>query len=498
MDISSVTSSSIFQTGLFANTGVQSVVFALDTPATTGASNIDTVDISGLGKLLSAASLFESGILQSTTDSQTGFSTLATATQFFADAFNSYLQSGFGNSQTASGGSLGDLFVQLLDSRLNTASDNGASIISRLSDIGISFQSSSTQSATAQMTIDFQALRSAFDADQTGTITLLTQATQSIALLAAEFSGTLVQLDNLTQTDTSQILPVTVASNGAPATTADLATTTQPTTALALAEATTTQPTATALPSAAGSPTTTGAGAATTQTTTVSQATATQATAVETTTPATTTEQPATAAQPTEAALPAATGSPATTEAGTASTQTTTVSPATTTQATAAETVAETTTLATTTEQPATAAQPTATAPLSATGSPTTTVTGAAPTQTTAGLPATTTPLALTTPAVAAALPATPVSSTVTATPTTLATASAVTVAPNAIPLNLVNPIIDASNPAVMAAILAYHLVDGIFDTGQMHLEAPPPPLRSDSEIRPVAQIPPVKLDLYV
>lgn len=494
MDISSVTSSSIFQTGLFANTGVQSVVFAIDTPATTGTSNVDNVDISGLGKLLSAASLFESGILQSTADSPNGFSTLATATQFFADAFNSYLQSGFGDSQTASGGSLGNLFVQLLDSRLNAASDNGASIISRLADIGISFQSSSTQSDTAQMIIDFQALQSAFNADQTGTITLLTQATQSIALLAAEFSGTLVQLENLTQTDTSQILPVTVASNGAQATTTDLATTTQPTTALALTEATspatTAQPTATAPLSAAGSPATTEAGAAPTQTTTVSQATATQATAAETTTPATTTELPTTAVQPTATAPLSAAGSPTTAEAGTASTQTTTELPTTATQPAAAETTA------TTTEQPTTAAQPTATALLSAIESPATTVT--ASTQTTTGLPATTTPLALTTPAVAAELPATSVLPTATAAPTTLATASAVTVAPNAIPLNFVNPIIDASNPAVMAAIVAYHLVDGIFDTGQMHLNAPPPTLYSDSEIRPVAHILPVKLDLYV
>jgi hypothetical protein len=61
---------------------------------------------------------------------------------------------------------------------------------------------------------------------------------------------------------------------------------------------------------------------------------------------------------------------------------------------------------------------------------------------------------------------------------------------------NFFNPIIDASNPAVAAAIAAYHVADRIFDSSK-HYEEPPSSFPDYSEIRPVAPIQPVKLDLY-
>jgi hypothetical protein len=86
-----------------------------------------------------------------------------------------------------------------------------------------------------------------------------------------------------------------------------------------------------------------------------------------------------------------------------------------------------------------------------------------------------------------------------TATPATVAAAPA-TAAQIAIPQNLinpVNPIIDASNPAVAAAIAAYHVVDGIFDSSKSPVETSAASFPGYSEIRSIAPIQPTKLDLY-
>jgi len=71
------------------------------------------------------------------------------------------------------------------------------------------------------------------------------------------------------------------------------------------------------------------------------------------------------------------------------------------------------------------------------------------------------------------------------------------TIAPAVIPQALFNPIIDANNPAVAAAIAAYHVVDGIFDSSKPHAEASSESFPGYSEIRPVAPIQATKLDLY-
>jgi hypothetical protein len=66
------------------------------------------------------------------------------------------------------------------------------------------------------------------------------------------------------------------------------------------------------------------------------------------------------------------------------------------------------------------------------------------------------------------------------------------------VPTSVVNPLIDVSNPAIAAAIAAYHMVDGIFDTAWPHDEGVPPEPVSYSETRPIAQVRPVTLDLNV
>lgn len=357
MDISPIISSSIVQTDFFGTAGVQPVTFLLTPSATTTANSVDTVDISGLGQLLSSSLIFETNILKAAAANQISFPTVVSAAQFFVDAFNSFLQSG--NLQSSSGGSLGNLFATMLNTQ--TSSGDGKSIIASLSGIGINFQASTSQNSPGLMTIDVQTLQSAFNADQLGTVSLLAQTTQSIGQVATEFTSLFVQTNDLTQNSQSSLNAAT--SNG-------------------LLEATTATAT-TATTAATGATVTTG-------TTATAGATATTGTTATTTAAAGTTAVTA----ETNAAAPVTVGLP--------------------------------TTLSTT------------------------------------SVPVTTT-----------------------------------TIAPTATPQNPFNPIIDASDPAVAAAIAAYHVVDGIFNSSKPHIETSSAFVPGYSAIPPVAPIRPVRLDLY-
>jgi len=433
MDVSPIISSSIVRTGLFGTTSVQPVTFLLNPPATIAASSVDIVDISGLGQLLSASLIFEAGILKAAETNQAGFSTVVAATQFFVDAFNSFLQSD--SLQSSSGGSISNLFIQMLNTQTAADSDDGESIIASLSGFGINFQAPTSQNLTGLMTIDLEALQSAFNADQLGTVSLLARATQSIGQLATEFTSLFAQVSILTQNPQSS--PDAATLNGL------------------LAAATTTETAA-----VAGTAAATEAAAVAEAATAGTAATARAAVAVET---AATTEtaEGGTAAT---ARAAAAAGTAAATE---------TAAAARAIAATETTLAMEATATGTTAEANAAATTPPATATLSAIESPDTTELTATPITT--GLPVTTT------------LPATPVA--VAATPTT--------VAPAATPQNLVSPTIDASNPAVAAAIAAYHVIDGIFDSSKPRVETNPESFPGYSEIRPVAPTQPVKLDLY-
>lgn len=358
MDISPVISSSIVQADFFGTAGVQPVTFLLNPSATTTANSIDTVDISGLGQLLSSSLIFETNILKAAAANQISFPTVVSATQFFVDAFNSFMQSS--SLQSSSGGSLGNLFATMLNTQ--TSSGDGRSIIASLSGIGINFQASTSQNSPGLMTIDLQTLQSAFNADQLGTVSLLAQTTQSIGQVATEFTSLFVQTNDLTQNSQSSLNAAT--SNGLLETTA-----------------------------ATGTTATTGTTTATTGATTTTIATA-------------------------------ATGATVTTA--------TTGTTAATTETNAAAPV--------TVRLPATATLPTTSAP-------------------------------------------------VTAAPTAIA--------PTATPQNLFNPIIDASDPAVAAAIAAYHVVDGIFNSSKPQIETSSAFVPGYSAIPPVAPIRPVRLDLY-
>jgi len=196
MDISPIISSSIVQTGILGTASVQPVTFLLNPSPITEVSSIDIVDISGLGQLLSASSIFETGILDASATDEANFATVIAVTQFFVDAFNSFLQSD--SLQSSSGGSLANLFTQMLNTRETASSSEGKSIIASLSEIGITLQEATSQNMTELMTIDFEALQSAFNADQPGTVALLAQTTQSIGQLAAEFTSLFAQVSNFT------------------------------------------------------------------------------------------------------------------------------------------------------------------------------------------------------------------------------------------------------------------------------------------------------------
>lgn len=170
VDISPVIPSSSLQS-IIAASNSQRVVFSIVTPATTSSTS---VDISGLGQLLSSASLLKKTISKTTgTDS---FSAVLAAAQLFVDAFNGFLQSD--SLQNSSGASLSDLLVQALHSQATDAS--AQSILTQLSGIGITYQPALSLNSTAQMTVDLKSLQSAYLTDQTGTLALLTQAAQSI------------------------------------------------------------------------------------------------------------------------------------------------------------------------------------------------------------------------------------------------------------------------------------------------------------------------------
>ena len=202
MDISSV----IPPSSVVAIINSQRVVFSPVAPA-----NTDNVSISLPGQLLSASTIFEAALSNTT---QTDFSTVSVATQYFADAFNNFLQSG--NLQSTTGGALDNLFMQAL----NTGSGNEAAIVSSLSAIGINFQTST--SLNGPMSVNFNTLQSAFNTNPTRTVSLLAQATLSIGQLAAEFTALAAQLNNLTQTP--QVLPETATTNATPAATTTSAT----------------------------------------------------------------------------------------------------------------------------------------------------------------------------------------------------------------------------------------------------------------------------------
>jgi hypothetical protein len=159
-----------------------------------------TVDLSGIGQLLSATDVFQNALSNlhpgSTTSGLgqnfgTDFASLAAEAQNFVDAFNNlqsnltFLQGPFG---TLSGEPLAAQFSQTLNTQATLPIANGTSAPTSLAEIGIEFQSPSATAVGGTLSIDLQTLQSAFESNPTGTFSVLTQAVQSFGDVGATFS----------------------------------------------------------------------------------------------------------------------------------------------------------------------------------------------------------------------------------------------------------------------------------------------------------------------
>ncbi|MEI7455166.1 MAG: hypothetical protein WCK93_00460 [Nitrosomonadales bacterium] len=471
MEISAVTSSPNPVNSIFATTSTQRVAFSIVTPVATSSTS---VDISALGQLLSATSILNQTLAAS--DSTASFGTVVAVTQQLVDAFNTFLQS----QQTTSGISIGSLFEQMLSASGTTGA--GESILSSLSGVGVNFQAATSQDVPAQMTIDFQQLQAAYTTDQAGTVATLLAVSQSIGQFAAQLAGAVAQADMLTQLGTLQAEAINAAG------------------AVSSSAGTNTTVFGAAVSSKAG----TEASGTTASGTTASGTTASGTTASGTTASGTTVSGTTVSGTTVSGTTASGTTASGTTASGT------TVSGTTVSGTTASGTTASGTTVSATTVS-GTAGTVIGT-PIS--GTPGATVSAsveAGPPVLSAAVPgtvATATSATIDT-ALTAGVTAVPVALTL----PTLAESSGLLLNPSiALPATqnaviqasvaniarsstLINPLIDSSNPAIAAAIAAYHMVDGIFDTTWPHDGGAPPPINF-SEIRAIAGIGRIKLDL--
>ncbi|MCG2578599.1 hypothetical protein LZ012_16500 [Dechloromonas sp. XY25] len=144
------------------------------------------LSLSATSQLLSAASFFQdqvtalrpgasaSGIGQNFGNDE---ASLAAEAQFLVDAVNGVQQNLSGNGILASSGQA-TAFVQEL-ARIGEGSfDNGESSLTRLSQLGITAQTSAF--GTSTLSIDLDTLKSAFAADPAGAFSLLDQAAQAL------------------------------------------------------------------------------------------------------------------------------------------------------------------------------------------------------------------------------------------------------------------------------------------------------------------------------
>jgi hypothetical protein len=495
MDISSVISASTIQSGLYATNSTPSIASLLNTTATSALTS--AVDISGLGQLLSASAIFESGLLKAAATNQANFSTVTAATQLFVQAFNNFVQSD--TMQSSSAVSPAAVFMQVLNAQNSSAS--GASVISSLADLGITYLAATSVNGTGQMSVDYTALQSAFNADQQGTVAVLAQATKTVGQIASEFTSLLAQSDVLTKNAQSTVNSATL--NGLLEAGVSSSTTNS-----SAAEVVGGGQSAAATQVAGVSVTITGAGAAAS----VAQAAGTVATTPASVVPtvaetaATTSDTAATAATTSAVAASATESTAASTAAASAAASTialsTTASTASTVStasaAAASESLAASVSEATTTT-PVSTSMPLISAAVnepfvaSAAG---VTVEGLAASPATTGQTGATVVLAESASGVAVLTGQSVASAVTEAVPVVTTVAASLTATPAT--TALANPTIDISNPAIAAAIAAYHMVDGLFDTAWPHDEGVTIATKGYTEIWPVGEIRAVRLDLYV
>lgn len=165
------------------------------------------VELSGLGRLLSAATLFQEHLQAlkpgtatsgGGTNFGTDFASLAAEVQSFVDAFNG-LQDTIANVGSPNilpgGGDFlggGNMFAQGLSQALDTQAQadyaNGTSTLTKLSQLGIAFQPATLPGGGGRLSIDLSALQSAFNTDAAGAFSLLSKAADAFGNLGGNFA----------------------------------------------------------------------------------------------------------------------------------------------------------------------------------------------------------------------------------------------------------------------------------------------------------------------
>jgi len=160
-----------------------------------------TVELSELGRLLSAATRFQEHLLALKPGSATSgggknygtdFASLAAEVQSFVDAFNGLQNtiSDVGATNILSGGSttvVQDL-RQALDAQAQADYANDSSALTKLSQLGITFHPPTLPGGGGKLSIDLDALQSAFDTDASGAFSLLSEAANAFGELGGNFA----------------------------------------------------------------------------------------------------------------------------------------------------------------------------------------------------------------------------------------------------------------------------------------------------------------------
>jgi len=186
-------------------------------------STSTTVELSGLGRLLSAATRFQehlqalnpgSATSGGGTNFGTDFASLAAEVQSFIDVFNGLQNTiaDIGITNILPGGST--TFVQGLSQSLDAQAQadyaNGSSALTKLSQLGITFQPATFPGGGGRLSIDLNQLQSAFDADAAGAFSLLSEAANAFGELGGSFAeqgvGQYSSLATLAQVSSSMTL----------------------------------------------------------------------------------------------------------------------------------------------------------------------------------------------------------------------------------------------------------------------------------------------------
>ncbi len=158
------------------------------------------VELSGVGQLLSAVSSAEANLAALAPGSSTGgigqnfgtdFGSLAAEAQFFVDSFNGVqnaINGLIGPAGPLNGEPLATDIVAAFNSQATATFDNGTGPTT-LAQIGINFNASPIPGNGGTLSIDLNALQSAFQANPTGTFDLLSQAAHASGDLAGSAVG---------------------------------------------------------------------------------------------------------------------------------------------------------------------------------------------------------------------------------------------------------------------------------------------------------------------